>query len=235
MPYLSSQADPASPTRVLYLGTEGVELDETNPENRFSPGWIAGVNAQLDELAGVTGPAALVLSATGKFFSNGLDVGHIAADPGNLPAYLDDVHALFARVLTLPMPVVAAVNGHAFGAGAMLAVCADVVVMRADRGFWSLPEVHLGMPFTRGMASLIRARLGATAAEAMFTGRRYGGVDAVAGGFAVEAPAADALVSRATEIAAERAGTSGAALAQIKRDLWRPLLDDLAFKTPPAL
>jgi Delta3-Delta2-enoyl-CoA isomerase len=59
----------------------------------------------------------------------------------------------------------------------MLALAYDLAVMRADRGYFCLPEVVLGMPFTPGMNALIRARLPIAAAhEAMTTGRRYGEV-----------------------------------------------------------
>ena len=63
----------------------------------------------------------------------------------------------------------------------MLALAHDFRVMRADRGFFCLPEVDINIPFTPGMAALIQARLAPKAAhEAMTTGRRYGGADAAA-------------------------------------------------------
>ena len=53
------------------------------------------------------GPAtALVVTATGKFFSNGLDVDWVMADASRWPAYVDRVQALFSRTLTLPVPTV---------------------------------------------------------------------------------------------------------------------------------
>ncbi|WP_345002092.1 enoyl-CoA hydratase/isomerase family protein, partial [Tsukamurella soli] len=184
MPYLA-RPDSASADGVvlLYLGDEGVELSETNPENRFSPGWIDAVHALLDEVE--TSASALVVTATGKFFSNGLDVVYLASHLDAAGPYLDSVHALYTRLLTFPMTTVAAVNGHAFGAGAMLALSCDSVVMREDRGFWCLPEIGLKMNFTVGMAHLLRARLPyQSALDAMTTARRYGGPDAVAAGIA---------------------------------------------------
>ncbi|AZG44879.1 enoyl-CoA hydratase/isomerase family protein [Gordonia insulae] len=231
MPFLSSVGDVTE----LYLGTEGVELDEANPDNRFRLEWIDAVAGLLDRVASEPSKP-LVITATGKFFTNGLDVDYVAANASGLPRYLDRVHELYVKLLTLPVPTVAAVNGHAFGAGAMLAVCADVRVMRTERGFWSLPEAALGMPFTRGMSSLIRTRLtDAAATEAMLTSRRYGAADAVAAGIMEEAVEVDGLLDRAREIAAERAPLCGPNLGLIKRGLRQPLIDDLQTTTPPTV
>ena len=53
-------------------------LDLGDTENRFHPDWIASVNAALDEVEHTQGPCALVTAATGKFFSNGLDLEWLA-------------------------------------------------------------------------------------------------------------------------------------------------------------
>ena len=228
MPYLNETGDVVE----LHLGAPGAELDETNPENRFRLDWLDEVQRLLGEVT-ADPKRPLVVTATGKFFTNGLDTDHIFAAPDQLPAYLDRVHALYTTILTLPVPTVAAINGHAFGAGAMLALCADQVVMRTERGFWSLPEAALNMPFTRGMATLLRTRLpDRTATEAMYSSRRYGADDAVAAGIVDEAVPVEDLAARAAELAAGRAATVGANLTLIKRGLRGPLLADLAIPTP---
>jgi Delta3-Delta2-enoyl-CoA isomerase len=142
-------------------------LDIGDTENRFHPDWIAAVNGLLDEVKG-DGPRALVTAATGKFFSNGLDLDWLGSNMDRHQEYLAGVHGLLARVLALPMVTVAAVQGHAFAAGAMLSLSHDFRVMRADRGFWCLPEADINIPFSNGMAALIQARLTPqTAHEAM--------------------------------------------------------------------
>jgi len=152
-------------------------------EIRFHPDRLSAINAALDEVEAADGPKAVVTTGVGKIYSNGLDLDYLAAHPEVAEANLADVHALLARVLAFPAPMVAAVQGHAFAAGAMLTLAHDLTVMRSDRGFWCLPEVDLGIPFTSGMNALIRSRLPiATAHDAMTTGRRYGGEGGLAAG-----------------------------------------------------
>jgi enoyl-CoA hydratase/carnithine racemase len=204
MPALDRDGDVA----ILSLGDD---------ENRFSPDRLAEVAALLDEVASLPPPVALVTTAEGRIFSNGLDLDWLGAHADQLTDYLRSVQSLLVRVLTLPMPTVAAIQGHAFAAGAMLTFAHDWRVMRADRGFLCLPEVDLGMPFTIGMDSLIRVALPpATALEAMTTGRRYGGVDAAAAGAVTRAVDADSVVAAAVELVGPLAAKAGPALGTIK-------------------
>jgi enoyl-CoA hydratase/carnithine racemase len=203
-------------------------LDLGDDENRFSPDWLDAVGAALDSV--VAGPAtALVLTATGKFFSNGLDVDWVMADASRWPAYVDRVQALFSRVLTLPVPTVCAINGHAFGAGAMVALACDQRVMRADRGFLCFPEVDIRIPFTPGMAALVQAKTTPqTASIAMTTGRRHGGPDALSAGL-VEAVADEAgLRGAAVALAAPLVGKDSATLGTIKATMYADVVRLLA-------
>lgn len=175
-------------------------------ENRFNRTSVDALHAALDRVAATEGPAALVTTGTGKFYSNGLDLDWLGAGVGT-EGFLDDVHRLFGRVLGLDVYTVAAVNGHAFAGGAMLASAHDAVVMREDRGYWCLPEVDLGLPLTPAMFATVAAHLPPpTLRDAALTGRRYGGPDAVAAGIAAEAVPEGEVVERAVALAAEVAG-----------------------------
>lgn len=182
-------------------------------ENRFAPAWMADLDEALDQV--VNAPAPLVLTATGKFYSNGLDLDWLGGHPDEHAEYIARVQGLFARVLTLPVPTVAAVNGHAFGAGAMLAMACDWQVMREDRGYFCLPEVDIRMPFTPGMAALVQCKLTPRAAvDAMTTGTRYAAPDALAAGIvddiAAEAALTDAAVARVAHLTGKDRDTLGA-------------------------
>jgi Delta3-Delta2-enoyl-CoA isomerase len=203
-------------------------LDLGDGENRFTPDWVGAVGAALDEVVAAGSPAALVTRASGKIWSNGLDLDWMGANPDAAGAFVDDVHGLFARVLSLPVPCVAACQGHVFAAGAMLALAHDARVMRADRGYFCLPEVDIGIPFTPGMAALIQARLSpATAHEAMTTGRRYGGTDAAAAGVVDVAVDLDDVLPVAVERARALAGKAGPTLGAIKEGMYAPALQVL--------
>lgn len=198
-------------------------------ENRFSPEVLDRIHGTLDaveaHVAAGEGPIALVTTGTGKFFSNGLDLDWMLANPDESGRNLSQVHSVFARLLRLPCVTVAAVNGHAFAGGLMMALSHDLRVMRSDRGYVCLPEVDLGIPFTDGMRELIAARLTPqTAHEAMVTGRRYTGPDAQAAGIVDLALAEDRVLPEAVEYAGTLAAKAGPTLATIRADLYRSAL-----------
>jgi enoyl-CoA hydratase/carnithine racemase len=197
-------------------------------ENRFNRSFIDGLNGALDEVEKSSGPAALVTTGgTEKFYSNGLDLAWLGSDEGREegPGFVQDVITLFARFLTLPIPSVAAINGHAFAAGGMLALAHDFRVMRADRGFFCLPEVDINVPLAPGMTALIQAKLEArVVVESLLTGSRFGGPQCVERGI-VDAVVAgpDVLpqaVARAATLAAKDRSTYGA----LKRGLYAGIL-----------
>lgn len=198
-------------------------------ENRFHPDRVAAINAALDEVEAAPGPKAVVTTGVGKFYSNGLDLAFMAENPDAAEANLREVHALFVRVLTFPAPMVAALQGHAFAAGAMLALAHDLSIMRSDRGYFCLPEVDLGIPFTPGMNALIRARLPiATAHEAMTTARRYGGDEAHDAGIVMGVGTELEILEIAVARAAERAAKAGPTMGAIKAGLYAEVVAALA-------
>jgi enoyl-CoA hydratase/carnithine racemase len=100
--------------------------------------------------------------------------------------------------------------------------------MRADRGFFCLPEVDIRIPFSPGMSALIAAKLPAAVAhEAMITGRRYGGTDAAAVGIVHEAAAEGEVLERARARAAAVGVKSPETMRAIKRGLFEHAIDRL--------
>lgn len=190
-------------------------------ENRFNRASIDALHAALDEVAAVVGPVALVTVGSGKFFSNGLDLEWLTTEGTADSGFIADVHRLLLRVLHLDLATVAALNGHAFAGGAMLATAHDHRIMREDRGYWCLPEVDLGLPLTTEMYTVLEAHLPRAAlAEAALTGRRYSGPEALQAGIVQEVAPEDALLERAIERAAALATKDRGVIAAHKRLLY---------------
>lgn len=207
------------PVTVTYADKIAV-LNLGDDENRFSLDFLDDVDRLLDEIV-VSGADRLVTTGTGKFYSNGLDLDWLAAHGDQMAFYVGRVQALFARVLTLPIPTAAALNGHAFGAGAMLAIAHDYRVMRADRGYFCFPEVDIHIPFTPGMAALIQAKLTPqSAVAAMTTGRRFAGADALQFAIVDATATEDAVTDTALEFLAPLGGKDPGTLGAIKTTMF---------------
>src|SRR4051794_25049164 len=116
-------------------------LDLGDGENMIEPEMVTEVNRLVDEVERSPEPRALVTCGRGKCYSTGLDLGWMAAHQDGIQSLATSMHELFARLLELPVPTVAALNGHAFAGGAMLALAHDYRVMREDRGYFCLPEI----------------------------------------------------------------------------------------------
>ncbi|MGH2831274.1 MAG: enoyl-CoA hydratase-related protein [Solirubrobacteraceae bacterium] len=211
-------------------------LDLGDGENRFNNDSLDAIERCLEEVQAASAPRALVTTATGKIWSNGLDLEWMAANQELIGEFVPRLHELLARVLELDVPCVAALQGHTFAAGAMLALAHDERVMRADRGFFCLPEVDIRIPFTHGMNALIAARLSKRAAhEAMTTGRRYGGLDAQAAGIVEHAVEEQRVLAVAIELAGALADKDPSTLGQIKRRLYEAPLAALRDREANAL
>lgn len=207
-------------------------LDLGDGENRFTPEWMGEVTAALDEADGAEGARALVTVASGKIWSNGLDLDWLVANPDRAAGYVAQVHGLFVRIMSTEVPTIAVLQGHTFAAGALLALGHDVRVMRADRGFFCLPEVDISIPFSPGMSAMVQGRLTPnTAHEAMCTGRRYGGTEAVDAGIVHQALALDDLLPAATTIAHALAPKAGPTLRTIRRTMYRTAIDLMSGDT----
>ena len=204
-------------------------------ENRFNLDSVRAVDALLTEVEGGD-YSALVTTAEGKIWSNGFDTPWIAANRDLASETMLAGERLLARMLTFPIPTVAALQGHCFAAGMLYALAHDLRVMRADRGFLCLPEVTFGAVFTPGMTDLITARMSpAVAHRAMVLGHRFGGAEALATGLVDDAVAEDEVLSRAISLASTYAGNARDSVVALKRQLYARPLMTLGQPTPPGL
>jgi len=215
------------PTIEVTRAEDVVVLRMTADENRFNPTMLDALDRALGEVERSEGPAAVVITGQGKFFSNGLDLEWMMAnaEQGGPALVANGLQALYRRLVTFPVATVAAINGHAFAGGAMLALACDQRVMRTERGFFCLPEVDINIPFTPGMAKLVQAKLTPSAAyEAMLTGRRFSAEEAHAAGFIDAAVPEDEVLPVAVERAQALTGKTRATVVTIKERMY----DDVA-------
>ncbi|WP_030173763.1 MULTISPECIES: enoyl-CoA hydratase/isomerase family protein [Actinomycetes] len=223
MPYLDKDGE----VSVLHFGGH----DSPDPQNRFNPDWLGTVHALLDEVEAEAGPRALVTTGHGKYYSTGADLSWGAQNPDQIDWCLSEIQALLARLLAFPMPTVAAMQGHAFGAGAFLAIAHDHSVMRADRGYLCFPGITLGAAYAPGVLALTAARLPARAGhEALMTGRRYGGEEALRLGLVDEVAEEADVLTAAVAWARSNANTRSAVLGDIKLGLHPEVFE--ALKQP---
>ncbi|XP_077982426.1 uncharacterized protein LOC144437375 [Glandiceps talaboti] len=213
--------------RVEYRDNVAI-LHMNNGDNRFSTPTIAAINAALDEVER-SDAKALITIGTGKFYSNGIDLKWIS-ESSNEEIGSFAVVPLVMRVLTFPIPTVAAINGHAFAGGALFALAHDYRVMRTRQGWFCLPEIHLKLTFgTTGFKELIRHKVpgGKLYTDMAVYGKRFTGEELRKTGVIDEVTEMAGLVDLAIHTAKECLGKSGYdrdTLHKMKSDLYADVL-----------
>ncbi|KAK6128451.1 hypothetical protein DH2020_037819 [Rehmannia glutinosa] len=140
-------------------------------EHRLNPTLIDSIRAALNRAKSESesmGPTALITTAQGKFFSNGYDLSWAFSDPDPARAQ-SRVRAksmsrkfrlLVAELISLPMPTIAAVTGHASAAGFILALSHDYLLMRKDRGFLYMSELDIRYKIPHWFMTFVKSKIG---------------------------------------------------------------------------
>jgi len=186
-------------------------LTMNDGENRWTTTFVRAFAAALDTVEASAGPAALVTTGSSeKFYSNGLNLEWRRSEGehpgGDRRVFTAEFMGLMARLITFPVPTVAAINGHGFGAGLMAALCHDVRMMREDRGFICANEMQLGMLIPEPELALFRHKIPMNAYfETVQLARRWTGPDALAAGIVQQVASKEELLVKAVERAARLA------------------------------
>ena len=186
-------------------GVVVVTLDRP-PVNALETSFVRDLEATLE--AESREAQALVLTGTGKAFSAGVDTKAAATlDREGQHAGVEAINSLVTTLFGLPLPVVAAVNGHALGGGLIVPLACDVLVATSAECKLGLTEVVAGVPFPAAPLAVCRHRLSPPAYNNLcLTGRTIGPEEALALGVVDELAAPQLLVERAAEVAAGLAG-----------------------------
>lgn len=146
---------------ITYTGDVAL-LTMQNGENRHNPLFAKEMLSALNIIKSNENCKALVITSNDeKCFSLGIDTDWLmpAMKTGRteeIKQFMHDMDEVFKTLLLFPLPVIAAINGHAFGNGAILACACDFRFMRADKGFFCFPEVDLSIPFLPGMIEFVK-------------------------------------------------------------------------------
>ena len=181
--------------------------------------------AALAELRTRGDVRAVVLTGAGSAFSGGGDLALLeekteqARGGRDQTASMRRFYAAYLAVRDTPFPVLAAVNGHAVGAGACVALACDLVIVSstAKIGFnFVRLGIHPGMGGSWTLPRLVGPQ---RAAELLYTGRLVSGEEAAAYGMALEALPAAEVLPRALALAADIAASAPQAVRQLKQSL----------------
>lgn len=156
-------------------------LNRAEKLNALSPDVLEELAEKLDSLNADEAIRAIVLTGGPKVFAAGADIEAMAkASP--IDIYLRNTRALWQRLWALDKPLIAAVNGVAFGGGCELALGCDII-MAGETARFGQPEVKLGiMPGAGGSQRLARAIGPYRAMEMVLTGEPISAQDAFAAG-----------------------------------------------------
>jgi enoyl-CoA hydratase/carnithine racemase len=193
-----------------------------NDQNTIDLAWQGRMLEVLDIIeADIEGDAGLVLTGEGKFFCNGLNLEAImsmnAEEMGQFRVAMGRING---RLLMLPVPTIAALNGHAFAAGAFLALACDYRVMREDRGWLCVSEVDAGVPISQPMMNLLLHKATPnTARDAVLTGKRYTADDAISAGLADGKANEGDLIAHASTMAVSISTKERGIFGTLKRSL----------------
>ncbi len=187
---------------------------------------LAGQLGQLDR----AGHRAAVLTGQGSIFSAGVDLLRLSdGGAGYLAEFLPALSDAFLAVFDGPLPVVAAVNGHAIAGGCILACACDYRVMNAGRGRIGVTELLVGVPFPVAALEILRFAVGTgRLRELTCSGRTYPAAGALGLDLIDEAAAEESVLGRAVEVAGELAALPAGPLRHTRRQIRGPALDRIA-------
>ena len=171
--------------------------------------------------------AALVVTGAGSCFSAGLDLKAVPTyDRAQQQAMVMQVNCLFGGLYRLPLPTIAAVNGHAIAGGVILLLACDYRIGAEGDYKIGLAEARVGVPFPVAAMAIVQSELSNSVGRKMvLTARNWNPQKALSMGVVDELQPPEQLLPRSIEMAQEMATLPRTVYGRIKRDLKRTALE----------
>ncbi len=187
------------------------------PANAFTIGFARQFASEFESVL-ETGSKALVVTGSGDFFSGGLDLRRVPSySVEDQRAFLELVNRMMGALYACPLPVVAAVNGHAIAGAFVLALTADYRIGPRGDSQFGLTEARAGIPFPAVPAVIVRAELSPPNVRyTTLSARNFGPDEAVARGLFDELQPQHNVLDRAIDVAKDLASMPAGAYARIK-------------------
>ena len=199
------------------------------PANALDITLLDAIEASLGALERRADLRAMVLTGFGPVFSAGLDLKLVPTyDRAQQNLLLDVLNRALFRLYAMPVPTVAAINGHAIAGGLVLALACDKRVAVGSDALLGLTEVQVGVPFPVAAMAIVKAELApAVARELVLGGRNRTSTEAAILGIVDELQPASTLLARSEALARELAGSPRQSYGVIKRQLRRDALTEI--------
>ena len=214
-------------------------LNRPDTLNALSNDLIAALMQALDSIELDPSARAIVITGAGRAFSAGADIAafqrHMRAGPAEaIVHFMRPGHQMTRRVESFPKPIIAAVNGFAFGGGCEL-VESTHIALAADTAMFSKAEINIGIMPTFGGTQRLPRNVGRKAAtELILSGRSFDAAEAARLGLVNRVvPGGEVLqqaIALADELATKPPLTLAAALSAIHRGMDAAIDDGLAIE-----
>ena len=199
---------------------DGVTLIRMNhePANVLDREFADAIADGLTQAARDPDTRAIVLTGAGSVFSAGVDLFRVLEETDDyLTGFFRSLDRVFEAAATCPLPLVAAINGHAIAGGAVLAFACDFRVMAEGPAKIGLPELRVGVPFPGSALGVIRRAVPPRSLrEVVLRGTTFASADALERGLVDELASPEDLLERAAALAAELGSLSKSAFATTK-------------------
>ena len=214
------------PTLTMAGAVATIQLNRPSVHNRMETEDLAELNTLLSAVAADGAMRVLVLTATGRSFSSGFNIGKLSGDSGDRGGDAS-FERLADRLERFALPTICGLNGGVYGGSTDMALACDFRIGVEGMTMF-MPAARLGLHYYAGGLRRYVSRLGLNAAKTLFlTAAKLDTAELLRIGYLNEAVPHDSLMARVTELAALLAGLAPIAVQGMKR-----CLNDIARGEP---